>query len=37
MHPVDILVMTNAPLPIPIERLITTADLFQISSRCVGR
>ena len=24
-NPVDILVMTNAPLPIPVERLITAA------------
>jgi hypothetical protein len=26
-NPVDILVMTNAPLPIPVERLISAADL----------
>src|SRR5580704_17399497 len=26
-NPVDILVMTNVPLPIPVERLISTADL----------
>ncbi len=26
-NPVDVLVMTNAPLPIPVERLITASDL----------